>query len=546
MAAAVVLGVATAAAIIAQAALLAYVVTAAFIDGRSLAELRGAIVALVAVSAARGALAWGYDVAGHVGASRVMSELRGRVVERVLRARPAGLDGERSGDLVTTAVQGVDALEAYFARYVPQLALSALVPVAILAWIAPRDWRSAVILAATLPLIPLFMVLIGRAAQRSARRRFRALQAFGGRFLDVVQGLPTLRANGRAEAQGTILRRAGDRFRAETMATLRVAFLSALVLELAATLGVALVAVAIGLRLAGGHMGLETGLAVLVLAPELYQPLRQLGTQFHASADGLAAAGRLIEVVDLPSALAPDGTAELPHPGAAEVRLEAVWHAYPTRPEPALRGLDLVVRPGERVALVGPSGAGKSTAAALLLRLADPDRGRVSVGGVDLRDGSAAAWRRRTAWVRQRPALLAGSVAENVRMGDDALTDGDVRAALAAAGVAEVVERLPEGIETRVGEAGAGLSTGEAQRVCLARALARRDAGLVVLDEPTAALDAAAADAVADAIAAIPRDRSVVLVTHSPALAARMDRVVELRDGRTVAPPSAPDLAAAA
>ena len=546
MVAAVVLGVATAACVIAQALLLARIITGVFMDGQDLGDVRTDLVALVVVSLARGALAWGYEMAGHVGAVRVMSSMRVGLVSHLLRGRPAAAAEGGSGALATAAVQGVDALEAYFGRYVPQMALSVLVPVAVLIVVVPLDLTSAIIMAVTLPLIPVFMVLVGKAAQASARSRFTALQALGGRFADVVRGLTTLRANGRAEAQSAALAEAGDRYRRQTMATLRVAFLSALVLELAATLAVALVAVTVGVRLAAGGMGLEAGLAVLILAPELYAPLRQLGVQFHASADGMAAAERIHEVLDSPALIAetPDPR-PLPDPATAPIRLEGVAFAYPSRDVPVLRDLDLTLVPGERVALVGGSGAGKSTLLALLMRLADPTAGRVTVGGVDLRDGDAAAWRRRVAWVSQRPRLVAGTVADNVRMGDPDAPDARVWAALRDANAEDLVRGLPAGLDTAVGEGGAELSAGERQRIALARAFLR-DAPVVLLDEPTASLDPEGAALVGDAIARLSEGRTVVMAVHRLALALRADRVVVLEEGRIVERGSPADLTAGA
>ncbi len=532
LAAAVASGVATAATVIAQAVLLALVISGVVVDGRSLGDVRVEIVALALVSAARGLLVWGQEMTGHLAASRIMSGLRVRLVDHLVRSRPAAGEGARSGDLAIAAVQGVDALEAYFGRYVPELVLSVLVPVAILAWVIPLDPASAAIMAVTLPVALVFLVLVGMAAGQASRARLGSLRALGGRFVEVVRGLPTLRAHGRAEYQSAALGSIGERLRRETMATLRVAFLSALVLELAASLGVALVAVAIGLRLAAGGMTLAAGLTVLVLAPELYAPLRRLGANYHASADGLAAAERVYEVLDLPPLLSrAERPIELPDPARAAIRLEGAGVRYEGRGAPALADVTLTIAPGERLAVVGASGSGKSTLLALLARLADPTDGRVTAGGMDLREGNAEAWRRRVAWVPQRPSLVSGTVADNVRMGDPAADEARILNALRSANAGALVDRLPEGIHTRVGEGGRPLSAGEAQRVALARAFLR-DPSLVLLDEPVANLDPEGAGLVEDAIERLCRGRTAVLAVHRLGLARSADRVVVLSGGR--------------
>jgi ATP-binding cassette subfamily C protein CydD len=531
LAAAVASGAATAAAVIAQAVLLGRVV-AALVGGAPPADVRGEIIGLALASVARGALGWGQAMSAHVAATRVMSALRARLVGHVLRARPAAGEAGRAGEIATDAVQGVDALETYFGRYVPEAVLALLVPPAVILWVLPLDPASAAIMALTLPVAVVFLALVGMAAAAASRARMDALRALGGRFVEVVRGLPTLRAHGRAAHQAQVLGDIGERLRRETMGTLRVAFLSALVLELAASLGVALVAVAIGLRLAGGGMTLEAGLTVLVLAPELYAPLRRVGANHHAAADGLAAAERIHAVLDLPPALTPAARpAALPDPATAPLALEGVSVRHEGRDRPALDGVDLAIPPGERLALVGPSGAGKSTLIALLARLADPDDGRVSCGGADLRDGDGDAWRRRVAWVPQRPSLLAASVAENVRMGDPAASDARVWAALEAANAAALVRALPDGLATRIGEGGRRLSTGEVRRVALARAFVR-DPSLVLLDEPAAGLDPASAALVEEAIARLCHGRTAVVATHRLAITAGADRVVVLQEGR--------------
>jgi thiol reductant ABC exporter CydD subunit len=513
----VALGAVAAGAVVVQAVALARVVARVFLDDASLSHASGELIAFLAAAAVRAVVSWGFEVSGHLAAARAMSDLRARLVEHVLRARPSALEGERSGELATAAVQGVDALDAYFSRYLPQTALAALVPLTVLAWTAHVDLVSAAIMAVTVPVIPVFMVLIGRTAERHAAARWRALSRLSGRFLDVVRGLPTLRAFGRAEAQGTALATAGERYRRDTMATLRIAFLSALVLELAAMLGTAMVAVVLGVRLTHGGLALEDALAVLILVPELYLPLRQLGAQFHASADGVAGAERIFELLDTPAAVAEGGNGPVPR---GTIRFEAVSFAYPARPGLVLEGFDLEVRPGERLALVGASGAGKSTVAALLLRLADPTAGRVTVGGRDLRELDAARWRAGVAWVPQRPHLSAGTVADNIRLADPEASDVRVRSAATAAGI-----RF--GLDLVVGEGGLALSAGERRRIALARAFLR-DAPLLVLDEPTAHLDSRSAAEIGASIERLSRGRTTLLITHDAALAWRAGRVVDL------------------
>jgi ATP-binding cassette, subfamily C, bacterial CydD len=526
-----ILGLLSAALTLAQAALLAAVLAEAFMDGASLASLRGELIALACVIAGRAAVAAGFEVGGRAGALRVMAQLRHRLAAHLLAGGATAARGGRSGELATAAVQGVDALEAWFARYLPQVVLSAIVPPAILGYLAFHDLTATVVLAVTVPVLIVFMVLVGLAARERARRRWRALSVLGAHFADVVRGMPTLRAHARDGAQVSTLGAIAERYRRETMGTLRVAFLSAFVLELVAMLGTALVAATIGLQLVAGDLELRDGLLVLLLAPELYGPLRAVGQQFHASADGLAGAERILAVLDEPPALRPTGAAPAPDPRREPVVLDRVVVAHPGRPSPVLRGASLELLPGQTVALVGPSGAGKTTLASLVVRLLDPAEGSVCCGDVDLRDVDPAAWRARVAWVPQRPAIFAASLEENVRIARPGASDLELRDALARAGLADLVASLPQGLDTRIGDGGRALSAGEAQRVALARAFLR-DADLVVLDEPTAHLDAATAADVDKAIVELCADRTALLVAHRPELAALADRVLELHDGR--------------
>ncbi len=527
------LGVTMAVTVVAQAALLGHVIADAAVHHVALADLAGSLAVLAGVMALRALLAGGFEVSGRVGATHVMSELRGRLAEQLLVRSPVARESERTGELAAAAVQGVDALEAYFAGYLPQLALAAAVPVAVLVWVVPLDLAAAVVFVVTIPLLIGFMILIGKGAQARARSRWQALALLSGHFLDVVRGLETLRAFRRETAQADTIEAVGERYRAETMGTLRVAFLSALVLELCAMLGTALVAAMIGIQLDDGHLTLSAGLTVLLLAPELYGPLRAVGQQFHASSDGIAAAERIYAVLDEPTALThePSRAARVPDPAVEPLRLEFVSFAYPGRRDRVLRDVDLVLEPGLATALVGASGAGKSTVAALAMRLVDPTAGRVSCGGVDLRELDPDAWRATIGWVPQRTRLFAGTIGENIALADPGAARTRILRAARDAGLDDLLSSLVDGIDTVVGDGGRGLSAGEAQRVGLARAFLH-EASLVILDEPTAHLDANTALAVAGAIERLAVGRTTLLIGHDAHLSDRADRVVTLEDGR--------------
>jgi thiol reductant ABC exporter CydD subunit len=525
------LGLVAALLVLAQAVLLAQVAARSF-DGATLADVAVPLALFAGVVVARAGTAWGFEVTGRRAATKVLSRLRLDLVERRLRDRPAALDGVESAEVAAVAVEGVDALETTFARYLPQLVLAGIVPLAVLTLVASIDLVSAGVMLLTLPLVPVFMYLVGRYTERRARERWHALTHLSIHFLDVVRGLPTLRGFNRGAVQAARIERLGDEYRRTTMETLRVAFLSGLVLELAATLGIALVAVTVGVRLVGGGIGFAAGLTVLVLAPELYLPLRNLAAQFHASADGRAVAKRLLDLLEERSS--PAALAAVPRsPRLAPVRLERVSFEYPSRPGLVLDSVDLELRPGETVALVGPSGSGKSTIASLLLRLAEPIGGRVLVGAVDLATCDAAAWRRHVAWLPQRPTLFRGTVADNIRLGDRRTDDGRVERAAELAGVAEFARELPNGYATVVGDGGRPLSSGQARRIALARAFLR-DAPLVILDEPTAHLDAEAAEVVGEAVERLREGRTILLVAHREELVRRADRIVALEAGRIV------------
>ncbi|MFB7110070.1 thiol reductant ABC exporter subunit CydD [Streptomyces sp. NPDC056291] len=521
--------------VIAQAMLIAEVVVGAFQHRMPVAELRTPLLLLAVVACGRALVSWLTELAAHRASAAVKSELRGRLLERAAALGPGWLSGQRTGSLVALATRGVDALDDYFSRYLPQLGLAVAVPVAVLARIVTEDWVSAAIIVATLPLIPVFMMLIGWATQSRMDRQWRLLSQLSGHFLDVVAGLPTLKVFGRAKAQAESIRRITGEYRRATMRTLRIAFLSSFALELLATLSVALVAVTIGMRLVSGDMDLYIGLVILVLAPEAYLPLRQVGAQYHAAAEGLAAAEEIFAVLETP--VPESGAGTVP---AGALTFEDVSVRYPGRSADAVTDVSFSVRPGETVALVGPSGAGKSTLLNVLLGFVKPSAGRVRVAEADLADIDLEQWRARIAWVPQRPHLYAGTIAENVRLARPDADDVAVRGALADAGALEFVDALPEGLDTLLGEDGAGLSAGQRQRLALARAFLA-DRPVLLLDEPTAALDGATEAEVVDAVRRLSAGRTVLLVVHRPALLDVADRVVRL-DG-TESPGPAPAVA---
>jgi ATP-binding cassette, subfamily C, bacterial CydD len=539
----VALGLAATALVLAQASLLAHALAAAA-RGTGLSALSGTIAALLVVFAARAAVSYGGEVAALRAAARVKSQLRRGLVAKALSLGPSWLSGQRPGEITTLAISGLDPLDAYFARYLPALVLACLVPLAVLARVAAADWLSGLVIAVTLPLIPVFAILVGGYSKARTQRQWQLLSRLGGHFLDVVEGLPTLKAFGRARAQADVIKNVTGEYRTATMATLRITFLSALVLELSAALATALVAVEVGLRLLAGHIGYETALLVLLLTPEAYLPLRNVGAQFHASATGTAAAQRALDILDLPAPAAtpppsggkPGGEAG----GEADLRTQPVTLtdvvlSYPGRAAAALDGVSLTISPGERIVLTGPSGAGKSSLLALLLRFCEPAAGRIDVGGTGLATIPFGIWRRQIAWVPQHPYLFAGTVAENIALGAPDATPAAVRRAARLAGAEEFIDALPGGFSALLPERGLILSAGQRQRVALARAFLR-DAPLVLLDEPTAHLDPVSARQVMTVVETLLAGRTVVLVSHAVSHAALPEaRVLHLDHGRLAA-----------
>src|SRR5690348_13008091 len=533
LAVAVALGLVGAVLILFQADLLSRALAGAA-HGTGIAALSGVLAWLGVVVAGRAAAAAGGEAAALRAAGAVRSGLRRRLSAHVLRLGPRWLGGQPRGEITTLVTRGLDGLDPYFARYLPRLVLGVTVPLAVVTAVAFADWISAVIIAVTLPLIPLFGILIGWHTRAQTQRQWQVLARLGGHFLDVVAALPTLKLFGRARAQAEVIGEVTSAHRKATMAALRVAFLSALALELTAALATALVAVEVGLRLLAGHVGYQTALLVLLLTPEAYLPLRNASAEFHASADGSAAARRVFEILDTPLPGRPvtaAGSADVDL-SRADIMLRAVSLTYPNRGRPALDEVSLTVRPGEHIVLTGPSGAGKSSLLALLLGFATPASGAITAGGVDLARIPDDRWLAPIAWVPQHPHLFAPTVGDNIALGQAGARRPDIVAAARLAGADEFIRRLPGGYDTPLTEGARSLSAGQRQKIALARAFLRQ-APVLLLDEPTAHLDWASADAVTTAVATRMADRTVILITHQPPSGAdRAARILALDGGR--------------
>ena len=522
---AVVLGAIIAALVIVQARLLSTAIVEVAQGRANLATVSGVLLALAAVFGARALVSWLGEAAAYRTSAKAKAELRAEALEHVLRLGPLGPAGRDPGAVAALITRGVDALDAYFARYLPQLVLAVIVPLAVLATVLGQDLLSAVIIAVTLPLIPVFMILIGLYTRSRVDRQWETLSRLSGHFLDLVAGLPTLKVFGRAKRQAVAIRAMGERYRTTTMGVLRITFLSSFALELLASLSVALVAVTVGVRLAEGQVSFSVALFVLILAPEAYLPIRLVGQHFHAAAEGLGAAE---EVFALLEQEVPTGGTQAP-PARPVIGLEGVGVTYAGRDHPALLPTNADLPPGSLVALVGASGGGKSTLLSVLLGFVSPTTGRVRLDDTDLAEIDLTRWRRQLGWVPQHPHLVSPAsdhptVREAVSLGNPHANDARVERALADAGVLTEVQLLRDGLDTPVDE----ISAGQARRIALARALLG-DPQVLLLDEPTASLDGTSEEAVIAAlVAARDAGRTVIVVAHRPAVVDVADIVVHV------------------
>jgi ATP-binding cassette subfamily C protein CydD len=518
--------------VLAQASLLSNVIQRVFLAKATLANVGPTLSLLAGVIALRALATLSSTLTAGEMATHIKADLRRRLLTHLAQLGPAYTKAERSGELSVTVTEGIEALDAFYRGFVPGLIGAVLIPVITLAVVLPIDLLTFFVLLVTAPLIPLFMALIGSAAGGLARRQFAQMRRLGAHFLDIFQGLVTLKLFNRSQAQTRSIAHITDQFRQATMRVLRVSFLSAFMLEMLSTLSIAIVAVEIGVRLLHGGIGFEQALFLLIIAPEFYLPLRTLGARFHAAAASAAAATEIDRILDQPLPPMPvSGGASVPT--RMRIRFENVSFAYEQGARPALSGLTFEMQPGQKVALVGASGSGKSTSASLLLRFMLPGAGRISVDGIDLATLDADQWRTRVAWVPQAPYLFNATIAENIRLGRPGATQTQLVQAAQAAGAHEFISQLPLGYDTPCGERGARLSGGQAQRIAIARA-GLKDAPLLILDEATASLDEETETIIQAALRRLLQGRTALIIAHRLNTVRDADRIYVLDAGRVV------------
>ena len=529
----VVLGILVAVATIAQMFFLVRVVDQVFLRDADLGDVSTLLLFLLGAVMLRAGLLWLHEISAQRGAVRFKSELREKLFAHILRLGPAYMRNERTGELATTATEGIEKLEAYVGRYLPQVFLSVFVPLTIAVYVLPLDWASSVLLLMTAPVIPVLMVLVGSYAEEHLERQWSALSRLGASFVDALQGLPTLKVFGRSAGEREKMATASEEFRKRTMKVLRYAFISGFVLEFMTAMAIALVAVSLGVRLISGDIPFEVAFLVLLLAPEFYKPLRELGAHRHAGMEGKAAAERILEILSTP---VPEGSGEeapVRLSKGPEIEFNALGYTYPGSENEALSDFTLILPAGTRTALVGRSGSGKSTLVNLLLRFLEPDSGKITANGVSIAQMPPETWRENVALVPQRPHLFYGSVLENIHLARPDASREEIEWAAELAGASKFIQQLPRGYDTEVGERGARLSGGEAQRVAIARAFLK-DASVLVLDEPTSSLDPESERLIRTALERLARGRTVLVVAHRLNTVYEADKIAVLDEGRLV------------
>jgi ATP-binding cassette subfamily C protein CydD len=537
----VVLGLGSGLLLIVQARFLAHIVHGAFIEGRGTDRLWPLFAILAGVIIVRAVLGWARETAGFYAGAKIRQEVRTELLAHIVSLGPGYTSHQSSGALTSSVLEHVEGLHDFYAFYLPQLALAIMIPAAILSFVFPHSWAAGGLLLATAPLIPLFMILVGMGAESISQRHFQALSRMSAYFLDVLQGISTLKLFNRSQDTEKAIARVSDNYRLRTMRVLRVAFLSSAVLEFFSSISIALVAVYLAMSylgyfsfgLYGKSLDLAGGLFILLLAPDFYLPLRELGTHYHARAEAVGAAEEVLKIITVPRLQTLNGKNPWVKKDPLHLQIEDVHLAFAGGQRPALQGVSFQLRQGEQVAMVGASGAGKSTTLNLLLGFLVPDSGQIKVNGLPLAGMTPDSWRSHIAWIGQHPVLFQGTIKDNILIGRPQASAMQVEQAAGSARVLDFARHLPEGLNTPVGEHGFGLSRGQAQRVALARAFLK-DAPLLLLDEPAAGLDAENEALIIKALETLSRGRTVLMLTHRLTNLNRMSRIMVLAKGRIV------------
>lgn len=540
------MGIGIALLVVSQAWLFSIVVEEVFLEGATLSSVWKLLCLILGLIVLKAVLQWIGEVSAYQVASHIKASLRKRLMRQVVSLGPLYIQRERSGELITTVVDGIESLEEYFTKYLPQLLLAAVIPLLILGFVVPVDWQTGLILLLTGPLIPIFMILIGKLAQKKSLQQWQSLSWMSAHFLDVLQGITTLKVFGRSKDQIRVIERVSDLFRKSTLGVLRIAFLSALILEFLATMSTALVAVSIGLRLVYGTFSYSSGLFLLLLAPEFYTPLRTLGSNFHAGLSGVNASRRIFEILDLPLMSDESNNFNYPKsenfqepptvkvlPSDFQISFKNVGLNYQLGKTDALKGIDFSLHSGEKIALVGPSGAGKTSIAHLILRFIKPSNGEIFINEQGLKAISADNWREHISYVPQNPYLFAGSIAENIRLGRPSATLEEVKSAAQEALAHDFIEGFPNSYETHLGEGGTRLSGGQAQRIAIARAFLH-NTPLLILDEATSNLDPKSEYEVQLALKRLMQGKTALIIAHRLSTIREADRILVMNQGRIV------------
>ena len=525
-----------------QARFLSRIIHGAFMENRSIDVLMPLFYLIGGIVILRALLGWVRGVCGFYAGAKIRQEVRMALLEHIFSLGPSFTSRQSTGALASTALEHVEGLHDFYAFYIPQLAMAVMIPAAILAFVFPYSWAAGTLLLVTAPLIPLFMILVGMGAENISQRHFQALARMSAYFLDVLQGLPTLKLFDRSKGAEKTIAEVSNNYRIKTMAVLRVAFLSSAVLEFFSSVSIALVAIYLGMSylgyfsfgLYGKPLSLDLGFFILLLAPDFYLQLRELGTHYHARAEAVGAAEEILKIVSVPQAEAPqtDLTASI-KTDVIHIHCRDVYLGYDNGRLPALRGASFDLKTGEQVTLVGASGAGKTTTLNLLLGFLQPDKGQILVNDIPLATLPPDSWRENIAWIGQQPVLFHGTIKENILLGRPEASAGEIEQAARRAGVLDFSVYLPEGLDTLVGEQGHGLSRGQAQRVALARVFIK-DAPILLLDEPTAGLDVENETLVIRALKEFCQDRTVLTLTHRLANIRQADRILVLDNGSVV------------